>query len=323
MIKTKVTEMLGIKYPIICGTMMNLTVPSFAAACTNTGALGILASAIYREPEPLREAIQETKKLAKEPFAVNMNMFPALQPPDQISHLKAMIDEGVKIIETSGHKAPADYVGLFKEHDITWMHKCAGVRYAQTAAKLGADIIEVVGWENGGATGRFDVGTLVLTPATVDAIDVPVVAGGGIADGRGVVAALSLGAEAAIIGSRLLMTKECPIHDNLKQALCEASIYDTTVINKRIRNEHRVWANVAAQKVIELEASDATDMEIYKASSASGDAANDLYTKGDLTAATISVGQGVGLACDVPTAKVLIDRIMKEAEEIISKFTLT
>ena len=264
MINTKVTEMLGIKYPIICGTMMNITVPSFAAACANTGGLGILASAIYRDKDSLREAIQETKKLAKEPFAVNMNLFPALQPPDQIAHLQTMIDEGVKIIETSGHKAPAEYVGIFKEHDITWMHKCAGVRYAQTAAGLGADIIEVVGWENGGATGRFDVGTLVLTPATCDAIDVPVVAGGGIADGRGVVAALSLGAEAAIIGSRMLMTKECPVHDNLKQALCEASIYDTTVINARIRNEHRVWKNIAAQKVIDLEASDASDICIRK-----------------------------------------------------------
>ena len=157
MIKTKVTEMLGIRYPIICGVMMNISYPKFAATCANTGGLGILASAIYREAEPLREAIQETKKLAKEPFAVNMNLFPALQPPDQISHLKVMIDEGVKIIETSGHKAPADYVGLFKEHDIIWIHKCAGVRYAQTAAGLGADIIEVVGWENGGATGRVSV----------------------------------------------------------------------------------------------------------------------------------------------------------------------
>jgi len=318
--KTKVTEILGIRHPIVLGVMMTLSGPEFTAACANTGALGILSSANYRKPEPLREALQKLKSLAKEPFAVNMNLFPMLRPLNQIKHLQVMIDEGVKIIETSGHEAPEKYLHLFKEHDLIWMHKCAGVRYAKKAASLGADIVEVVGWENGGHVGRFDVGTLVLTPATVDAIDVPVVAGGGIVDGRGLVAALSLGAEGALIGSRLLLTKECPIHDNLKQALANCSVYDTATILRSVNNPLRVWKNKAAQNVLKLEASGAKDMELFKA--ASGMLSREMFEKGDITEGIISIGQGLGLSNDIPTLKELVDRIVKQAEAIIHKLTL-
>jgi len=219
MLKTKVTEMLGIKYPIFCGNMMNISYPSFAAACSNAGGLGIMASVMFRTPDDLREALIELKSLTDKPIAVNLNLFPMLKPIKQIDHVKVMLDEGIKIVETSGHQAPDKYIPLFKEYGVTWIHKCAGVRYAKKAASLGADIVEVVGWENGGATGRYDIGTLVLTPATIDALEIPVVAGGGISDGRGVAAVLALGAQAALIGTRLMATQECPIHDNLKQVL--------------------------------------------------------------------------------------------------------
>ena len=315
MLKTKVTEMLGIKYPIFCGNMMNISYPSFAAACSNAGALGILASVMYRKPQPLREAIHELQALTDKPFAVNVNLFPMLKPIKQIDLVKAMIEEGVKIIETSGHQAPEKYIPLFKENDIIWIHKCAGVRYARKAATLGADIVEVVGWENGGATGRYDIGTIVLTPATVDALEIPVVAGGGISDGRGVTAVLALGAEAALIGTRLLTTQECPIHDNLKHALLNATIYNTTIIMRSLNATHRVWDNQAARKVLELETSKSGQMEIFNA--AAGAKSKLMYEKGDLTAGVISVGQGVGLIHDIPTVKELIDRIMKEANEIV------
>lgn len=315
MLKTKVTEMLSIKYPLFCGNMMNISYPSFAAACSNAGALGILASVMYRKPEPLREAIHELQSLTDKPFAVNVNLFPMLKPIKQIDLVKAMIEEGVNIIETSGHQAPEKYIPLFKENDIIWIHKCAGVRYALKAALLGADIVEVVGWENGGATGRYDIGTLVLTPATVDALEIPVVAGGGISDGRGVAAVLALGAEAALIGTRLLTTQECPIHDNLKQALINATIYDTTIIMRSLNATHRVWNNQAAQKVIELETSKGNQMEIFNA--AAGAKSKLMYEEGELSAGVISVGQGVGLIHDIPTVKELIDRIMKEANEIV------
>ncbi len=317
MIKTRITEMLGIEYPIIAGTMMNITTPEFVAACSNAGGLGILASAIYRKPEELRVALQTLKPLTDKPFAVNVNLFPMLMPVKQERHIQVMIDEGVKIIETSGHQAPEKYIPMFKDAGITWIHKCAGVRYAKKAKKLGADIVTVVSWENGGATGMYDVGGMVLTPATVEALDIPVIAGGGIVDGRGLVAALSLGAEAVIMGSRILLTKECPIHDNLKQALLNASIYDTALIMKTVRATHRVWNNKAAQRVIELEESKSDQSEIFNA--AAGAKAKKMYDEGDIDVGVISVGQGLGMAKDIPTVRELYDRVMKQAEDIIKR----
>ena len=318
MIKTKVTEILGIKNPVICGTMMALSGPEFTAVCSNAGGLGILASAMYRKPEPLREALQQLNSLVNEPFAVNMNLFPMLKPPNQKRHLKVMIDEGVKIIETSGHEAPEKFLNLFKEHDIIWIHKCAGVRYAKKAASLGADIVEVVGWENGGHVGRFDIGTFVLTPATVDAIDIPVVTGGGVVDGRGLVAALALGAEGVLIGSRLLTTKECPIHENLKKALINCSVYDTTIVMQSVNNALRVWNNPAAQNILELENAGKPDTEIFSA--ASGMFTRKMYEEGDINAGIMTIGQGLGLSDDIPTVKELIERVVKQAEEIINSF---
>lgn len=319
MLKTKVTEMLGIEYPIFCGNMMNISYPPFAAACSNAGALGILASVMFRKPEPLRQALHELKDLTDKPVAVNVNLFPMLRPIKQIDLVKVMIEEGVKIIETSGHQAPDKYIPLFKKNDIIWIHKCAGVRYAKKAASLGADIVEVVGWENGGATGRYDIGTLVLTPATIDALDIPVVAGGGISDGRGVAAVLALGAEAALIGTRLLTTQECPIHEKLKQALLNATIYDTTIIMRSLNATHRVWNNQAAQKVLELETSKSDQMEIFDA--AAGAKSKLMYEEGNLEVGVVSVGQGVGLIHDIPTVKDLIERIMKETNEIIQNLS--
>ncbi|MFX1568396.1 MAG: NAD(P)H-dependent flavin oxidoreductase [Promethearchaeota archaeon] len=315
MLKTKVTEMLGLEYPIFCGNMMNISYPSFAAACSNAGALGIMASVMYRKPEELREALIELKSLTNKPVAVNVNLFPMLKPIKQIDHVKVMLDEGIKIIETSGHQAPDKYIPLFKEYGVTWIHKCAGTRYAQKAASLGADIVEVVGWENGGATGRYDIGTLVLTPATIDAIDIPVVAGGGISDGRGVAAVLALGAEAALMGTRLMATQECPIHENLKQAFIKASIYDTRLIMRSLNATHRVWNNPAAQKVVELENSKSDQMEIFNA--AAGAKSKMMYEEGNLDVGVVSVGQGVGLIHDIPTVKDMIERIMKETNMII------
>ena len=270
---------------------------------------------MFRKPEPLRKALNELHNLTNNPFAVNVNLFPMLKPIKQIDLVKVMIEEGVKIIETSGHQAPEKYIPLFKKNDIIWIHKCAGVRYAKKAASLGADIVEVVGWENGGSVGLFDIGTLVLTPATVDALNIPVVAGGGISDGRGVVAALALGAEAALIGTRLLTTQECPIHDNLKQALLNATIYDTTLVMRSLGAAHRVWNNQVAKKVIELESSKIDQMEIFDV--AAGSKSKLMYEQGVLTAGIVSCGQGVGLIHNIPTVKELIDRIMKKANNII------
>jgi nitronate monooxygenase len=178
-------------------------------------------------------------------------------------------------------------------------------------------MITVVGYENGGATGTLDIGTLVMTPSVVDALDVPVIAGGGISDGRGIAAVLALGAEGVIMGTRMMATKECPIHDNLKQAFVQASETDTSLVMRSVRNTHRMWRNKAAQKIIELEAQRAPPNEIFQA--ASGQNAEKMYRGGDIDAGMVSCGQGVGLVKDIPSVKELLDRIMSEAEEVISK----
>jgi nitronate monooxygenase len=321
MIKTKVTEMLGCKYPIISGTMARISNPEFVAAASNAGACAVLASANYNSPEELREAIRRTQALTDKPFAVNINLFPALMPQDKLEdYVEATLDEGVKVIETSGHKAPEALVPKFKEGGAIWIHKCAGVRYAIKGASLGADIITVVGYENGGATGTLDIGTLVMTPCVVDALDIPVIAGGGVADGRGIAAILALGAEGVIMGTRMMATKECPIHDRLKQAFVQAKETDTSIVMRSIRNTHRMWRNKATEKIIELESQKAPLEKILQV--ASGQNAEKMYKEGDLNAGMVSCGQGVGLVQDIPTIKDLLDRIMKEAEEAIKKLKI-
>ncbi|MFX1513594.1 MAG: NAD(P)H-dependent flavin oxidoreductase, partial [Promethearchaeota archaeon] len=316
---TQVTEMLNIEYPIIVGTMMNITNPQFVATCSNAGGLGILASAMYQSPEELSKAIKETKSLTDKPFAVNVNLFPMMMPVNQLDYIKVIISEGIKIIETSGHKAPEEYVPIFKEADVTWIHKCAGVRYAKTAARLGADIVTVVGYENGGATGRLDIGTLVMIPSVVDAVNIPVIGGGGISDGRGLAAVLALGAGAVIIGTRMMATKECPIHEDLKQAFIEAETTDTVLIMRSVGATHRVWNNKAAQNVLELEAKKASPMEIFQA--AAGGIAKEMYETGKTDLGIVSCGQGTGLIHNIVSVQELFDRIMKEASDIIQNLS--
>ncbi len=320
MIKTKVTEMLGCKYPIIAGTMARISSPEFTAAASNAGACAVLASANFKTPDDLRDAIKKTQSLTNQPFAVNINLFPALMPQDKLEdYVDATLAEGVKIIETSGHKAPEDLIPRFKDGGALWIHKCAGVRYAKKGASLGADIVTVVGYENGGATGILDIGTMVMTPSVVDALDVPVIAGGGITDGRGVAAALALGAEGVIMGTRLMATKECPIHDNLKQAFIEAAETDTALALRSVNNTHRIWKNKAAQQLLELESQGAALFQLIQV--ASGERSEKMYREGDVDLGVVSCGQGVGLIRDVPTVGELLDRVMTEAEEVIAKLS--
>jgi NAD(P)H-dependent flavin oxidoreductase YrpB (nitropropane dioxygenase family) len=318
MIKTRVTEMLGCKYPIVAGTMARITNPEFTAAASNAGACAVLASANYKSPDALRDAIKKTQSLTNHPFAVNINLFPALMPQEKLEdYVDATLDEGVKIIETSGHRAPEHLVPKFKNGGALWIHKCAGVRYAKKGASLGADVVTVVGYENGGATGILDIGTMVMTPSVVDALDIPVIAGGGVTDGRGVAAILALGAEGVIMGTRMLATKECPIHDNLKQALVQAAETDTVLALRSVGNTHRLWNNKAAQRVLELEMEGAPLFKLIDA--ASGDKAQKMYNEGNLDLGVVSCGQGVGLIKDIPTVKELLDRIVTEAEATISR----
>ncbi|MFZ4437549.1 MAG: NAD(P)H-dependent flavin oxidoreductase [Syntrophales bacterium] len=314
MFKTRITEMLGIQYPIIGGTMMDITLAPFVAAISNAGALGIIASAIFKDPEKLRLEIRKTKELTDKPFAVNINLFPQMMPPDNRAFLDVLSAEGVKIVETSGHEAPVNLVGLFKEYGMTWIHKCVGVRYARKVASLGADAVTVVGYENGGATGLLNVTTMVLVPSTVDAVQIPVIGGGGVADGRGLYAVLSLGAEAAIVGSRFVLSDECPVHPHLKQALCEADELSTDLIMFSVGFTHRVWMNEPARKTLEIEKRGGSLEEILPY--VSGEAARKMYQTGDLNAGTISVSQAIGIPRKIMPIRDIIAEMLEQAQTI-------
>lgn len=319
MFETKITRLLGIKYPIVGGNMMYITNADFVAAISDAGGLGTLASIMYQTQEEFSSAIDRIRELTDQPFAVNLNFFPAQYPVSQKEYTEIMIKKGVKIVETSGHGAPPeDLCRRFKEASLIWIHKCVGVRFAVKAQKLGADIVTVVGYENGGATGNLDIGTMVLVPSVVNALDIPVIGGGGISDGRGLLAVLSLGAGAVIMGTRLLMTQECPIHDNLKQALINACELDTRLVMRSIGGTHRVWANPAADKCEELEASGGSFEEVLKI--VAGINARKMYEEGDLDCGIISCGQGVGICRDIPKVKDLFDRMVKQAESVVYSF---
>jgi nitronate monooxygenase len=314
MFRTRITEMLGIRYPLVGGTMMWISTSEFVAAISNAGGLGILASAMYESREAFADAIDRVRGLTDKPFAVNLNLFPMIRPIDNNEYLDVVIQKGVRIVETSGHSAPEDLCTRFKQAGLIWIHKCVGIRYALKAQRLGADIITVVGYENGGATGRLDTGTLVLVPCVREAVKVPVIGGGGVSDGRGFLAVLALGAEGVIVGTRLLATKEAPIHDNLKKALIQASELDTILVMRSIGATHRVWANAAARRCLELEAQQADLSEILKV--VGGQKAREMYDTGALDEGIISCGQGVGLVHDIPTVKELFDNIIAQATDI-------
>jgi NAD(P)H-dependent flavin oxidoreductase YrpB (nitropropane dioxygenase family) len=317
MFQTKITEMLGIKYPIVGGTMIWITTPEFTAAVSNAGGLGILASAMYESREGFADAIDRVYNLTDKSFAVNINLFPIMRPIDNNEYLDVLIEKDVKIVETSGHTAPEDLCARFKEAGLIWIHKCVGVRYALKVQNMGADIITMVGYENGGATGKLDIGTLVLVPRVAESVNVPLIGGGGVSDGRGFLAVLALGAEGVIIGTRLLATQEAPIHKSLKNALVQASELDTMLIMRSIGATHRVWASAAAKRCAGLEVAQSGLPELLKI--VAGDKAKMMYDKGDLNAGIISCGQGVGLVHDIPTVKELFDSIIAQATDIAKR----
>lgn len=316
MLKTKITELFDIKYPIIGGAMMWISRAEYVAAMSEAGGMGILASANYKSKKSFADAIAKIKELTARPFGVNINLFPAMTQIDNNEYIDVMADFGLKIVETSGHHAPEALVGRFKDIGMTWIHKCVGVKYAKKVEAMGADVITVVGYENGGATGKLDIGTMVLIPVVVDAVNVPVIGGGGISDGRGIAAVLSLGAQGVIMGTRLLATKEAPIHDDIKKSLVNANELDTMLIMRSINATHRVLANDAARNCLALEEKHAEFMEIYEV--IKGENAKEMYEGGNLNKGILACGQGVGLVHDIPSLKELFDRMVRRADETIS-----
>jgi NAD(P)H-dependent flavin oxidoreductase YrpB (nitropropane dioxygenase family) len=313
MFKTRITEMFGIKYPIIQGAMMWLSRAELVAAVANAGGLGIMADLTFPSAKELREEIKKTKSLTDKPFAINITLLPTLRPRSLEGYIGAAIEEGVSIIETAGRN-PRQYMKQLREGGVKVMHKVASVKAAKTAERIGVDAVTIVGFEEGGNPGMDDVTTLVLVPRTVDELDIPVIAGGGIGDGRGLVAALALGAEGALMGTRFMISQECPLHPNIKQQLLEASEKDTLMIMRSINNPERVVATDFARRILEMEVKGTSLEELLPM--IDGRRQKRALDKGAVDEAMIPCGQVVGLIHDLPTVKEIIDGIINQARLI-------
>jgi len=315
MFKTRITDLFRIEYPIIQGGMMWISRAELVAAVSNAGGLGILTAFTFPDLKDLVAEIKRTRELTDKPFGVNITLLPTLRPVDIDGYVDTVINSGVKIVETAG-RSPEPYMERLKAANVKVIHKCTAVRFARTAQRIGCDAVSIDGFECAGHPGEDDVTSLVLIPLTADAVKIPVIASGGFGDGRGLVAALALGAEAVNMGTRFMATKEAPGHARVKELLITASERDTTLLLRSFRNTMRALRNPTAEKVLELEKQGA---DIHQLEALiSGRAGLGLIESGDVDNGLLSVGQVVGLVHDIPTVKELIDRIVKEAKEVAS-----
>ncbi len=316
--KTRVTEHFGIEHPIIQGGMMWISRAELVAAVSNAGGLGILTAFTFPDLKDLAAEIKKTKELTDRPFGVNITLLPTFRPVDIDGYFDTVIDSGVTIVETAG-RSPEPYMERLKAAEVKVIHKCTAVRFARTAQRLGCDAVSIDGFECAGHPGEEDVTSLVLIPLTVDAVEIPVIASGGFGDGRGLIAALALGAEAVNMGTRFMATQEAAGHARVKELLITASERDTTLLLRSFRNTMRTLRNPTAEQVLELEKKGADIHELE--SLISGRAGLALLESGDVENGLLSVGQVVGLVRDVPTVKELVDRMVREAVEVTSSFS--
>ena len=314
-LKTRFTELVGIEYPIVQGGMMWVGRAELAAAVSNAGGLGILTALTQPSPDALREEIARCRKMTDKPFGVNLTILPSVKPPPYAEYRKAIIDSGIRIVETAGHN-PREHVEDFKAHGITVVHKCTAVRHALSAERMGVDAISIDGFECAGHPGEDDIPGLVLIPAAADKVKIPMLASGGFGDGRGLVAALALGADGINMGTRFCATVEAPIHDKIKQLLVDNDERGTNVIFKSLKNTARVGKNSVSDQVVEiLRRPDAKfDDVAHLVKGAQGRVA---LETGDLDAGLIWAGQIQGLIHDIPTVAELMQRIVDDATRII------
>ncbi|WP_035813077.1 nitronate monooxygenase family protein [Cupriavidus sp. UYPR2.512] len=309
--KTRVTEKLGIKYPILQGGMQWVGRAELASAVSNAGGLGILTALTQPTPDDLAREIARTRTMTDRPFGVNLTILPTIEPPPYADYLQAILDAGIKVVETAGN-SPAAFIDRMKAHGITIVHKCTAVRHALSAQRNGVDIVSIDGFECAGHPGEDDIPGLVLIPLAVRALDIPVIASGGIADGRGMAAALALGAEGVNMGTRFLATHESPVHINIKQALVKATERDTRLMFRTMRNTSRVLRNAISEEVVAMERQPGgcEFSEIrHLVAGARGRAA---LASGDVDAGAVSAGLVVGLIDDIPSCADLIQGMVEE-----------
>lgn len=316
--KTRITELLGIRYPIIQGGMQWVGRAPLVAAVSNAGGLGVITALTQPTPAALIEEIQRTRVLTDKPFGVNLTILPSIKPPPYAEYVEAIIDSGVKVVETAGN-IPREFIELFKQNSVKILHKCTTVRHAISAERNGVDAISIDGFECAGHPGEDDVPGLVLIPLAVRALRIPVIASGGIGDSRGFAAALALGAEGVNMGTRFCATREAPIHDNIKKALVGASERDTRLIFRSLRNTARVLRNSISEEVVSLERRPGgCEFEELRPLVAGSRGRTALET-GEVEDGVITAGQVVGLIDDIPSCHELLQRIVAEAREHLAR----
>ena len=314
--KTRITELLGIRHPIMQGGMHYVGFAELAAAVSNAGGLGVITGLTQKTPELLAKEIARCHDMTDQPFGVNLTFLPAFTSPPYPEYIQAIIEGGVKVVETAG-RSPQAYMETFKSADIKVIHKCTSVRHALKAEQIGCDAVSVDGFECGGHPGEDDVPNFILLPLAAEKLTIPFLASGGMADGRSLVAALAMGADGINMGTRFIATQEAPVHANVKQAIVNATELDTTLIMRAIKNTERVMVNQGVKKLqaIEKEKGEALDIKDIIEQVAG------IYPKvmidGDVDSGAWSCGMVAGLIHDVPTCQALIDRIMLQAEQLI------
>ena len=314
--KTRITELFGIEHPIIQGGMHFVGFAELAAAVSNAGGLGLITGLTQGTPEKLAKEIARCREMTDKPFGVNLTFLPSVTPPDYPGYIQAIIEGGVKAVETAGNN-PQRWMPSLKEAGIKVIHKCTAVRHALKAESIGCDAVSVDGFECGGHPGEDDVPNMILLPRAADELKIPFVASGGMADARSLVAALAMGADGMNMGTRFIATKEAPVHENVKQAIVAASELDTRLVMRPLRNTERVLTNAGVERLLvkERELGSAIKFEDIFAEVAG------VYPKimleGDMDAGAWSCGMVAGLIHDIPTCRELIDRIMSEATAII------
>jgi NADH:quinone reductase (non-electrogenic) len=316
--RTRVTEMLGIQHPIVQGGMQWVGLAELAAAVSNAGGLGIVTALTQPTPEDLAKEIKRCLEMTDKPFGVNLTILPTIKPVPYEEYASAIADSGIKIVETAGRN-PEPFLPLFKQAGIKVIHKCTSIRHALKAESIGCDMVSVDGFECAGHPGEDDVTNLILLPLAARRLKIPYLASGGFGDGRGLAAALAMGADGINMGTRFMVTKEAPIHENVKQRMVDASELDTALIYRSLRNTARVFKNGVAERVVAIESQPGeTKFEDIQALVA-GVKGRELFSDGELEKGIWSAGMIVGLIDDIPSCQELIARIISEAESVISQ----
>jgi len=317
MLRTRITELLKIKHPIMQGGMQHLGTIELASAVSNAGGLGTINATAYPTIEEFRVAIRVLKTLTKNPFCVNVSMLPNASPGELTpQYFQTIVEEGVPIVETAGRN-PLEYVSLLKGAGIKLIHKVPAVRFAQKAEEIEADIVSIVGFECAGHPGMDCVTTMILGNKTAKTLKIPVLIGGGIADGKGLVAALALGGEGIIMGTRFVATEECTIHPNFKKWLLNSCENDTMLVQRSIKNMVRAMKNKTAYRVAEMEERGTTLKELLPI--ISGKVGRMCQEGGDLEGSVFAVGQAIGLIDEIQPVQKVIDDMVAEAESIVAR----